>query len=264
MQLALECPISYAHELIPLTDFNFLLTHLVLEDKKYREFYSTRAHIPNIPTFTVLDNSVNELGQPCTLEEMQKAADLIKPDIVIPPDYLLDWKKTVETLYQGINIWGKSKIWPVIQGGTREEVWSCAYELIKTLGFDTICVPFDITLARHHHVDELAKAREGIVMDLLHMDSDIKIHLLGFNTFEEIDRYKFLPNNVVSIDTGSPYTNSRYNRRMNIDPLLPKSFHIDYSDSFDEMIAKYTIINLAHMRKRFNVDLVPTGIKVRI
>ena len=252
MQLSLDCSISYAHELIPLTDFNFLLTHLVLEDEDYRNFYSTKAHIPNIPTFTVLDNSVNELGQPCTLEEMQKAADIVNPDIIIPPDYLRDWKQTVETLGKGIDLWGKSKIWPVIQGGTREEVWSCASVLIKSLEFKTVCMPFDITLNRNEHARDLAKAREGIVMDLISMDPTIQIHLLGFNTFEEIDRYKFHPKNIVSIDTGSPYTNSRHNRRMNIDQLLPKSFHIDYSDSYNEVVAKYTILNIAHMRKRFN------------
>ena len=262
MQLALECPISYAHELIPLTDFNFLLTHLVLEDKKYREFYSTRAHIPNIPTFTVLDNSVNELGQPCTLDQMIEAADLIKPDIIIPPDYLMDWKKTVETLAEGIDIWGKSKIWPVIQGGNREEVWKCASILIESLDFPTICVPFDITLDRNHHVKDLSKAREGIVMDLISINPEIKLHLLGFNSFEEIDSYKFHPKNIVSIDTGSPYTNSRNNRRMNIDPLLPKGFRIDYSDSYDTDVAKHTVINLAHMRKRFNSVEVKVGVGV--
>ncbi len=262
MQLALECPISYAHELIPLTDFNFLLTHLVLEDEKYRKFYNTRAHIPNIPTFTVLDNSVNELGQPCTLEQMQEAADIIKPNIIIPPDYLGDWKKSIESLEEGIDIWGKDKIWPVIQGGSREEMWNCASILIRDMNFETICVPFDITLDRTYSIKDLAKAREGTVMDLISLNSSIQIHLLGFNTFEEIDRYKFHPKNVVSIDTGSPYTNSRNNRRMNIDPLIPKGFYIDYKDTYDTDVAKYTMINLAYMRQRFNSVQSKVGVGV--
>ncbi len=260
MQLALECPSAYSYDLIPLTDFNFLLTHLILENEEYRDYYTDSNRLNRLP-FTVLDNSVNELGQPCTLQQIDEAAGITNPDVIIPPDFLGDGIKTLDTLLEGIGLWGKDKIWPVVQGRDREEVSKCA-EILITMGFKTICVPYDITLNRTYSLRDLSYARSSIVKDLSVLDPKIKIHLLGFNTFEEIDGYKFMYETVTSIDTGSPYTNARHSKRMSVDELVPKGVYIDYSDSYDELIAKGTLLNLAYIRKRFNSVVAEVGVGV--
>ena len=71
MKLALECPNYLLKDLQPLTDFDFILTHLVLQDKVYAEYYRESR------SFKILDNSVNELGIPCSLEEMVQALDTL-------------------------------------------------------------------------------------------------------------------------------------------------------------------------------------------
>ena len=248
MQLALECPTAYLPNLIPLSDFNFLLAHLVLKDKLYRNYYSQRSS-----TYTILDNSVNELGQPCTLQEMQAAANLVGVQKIIPPDYLGDWEKTVGVLTEAIELWGHSTIIPVLQGSSLEEVIQCGRALIQKLGFRTIAVPFDITLDRTHTLESLAKGRRQAILNLLIINPDIKIHLLGFTTFEEIDDYKIYSNTIVSLDTGSPYTNATHGRSFGASTLVPKKgYSIDYSDQYDPPNLILSLYNLAYMRKRFN------------
>lgn len=248
MQLALECPTAYLQDLIPLSDFNFLLAHLVLKDKRYRDYYSPRSS-----TYTILDNSVNELGEPCTLQEMAEAANLVGVQKIIPPDYLGDWEKTIGSLTEAIKLWGYSSIIPVVQGSCLEEVSRCGEALIQKLNFRTIAVPFDITLDRSHTLEELAAGRRQVILRLLLINRDVKIHLLGFTTFEEIDDYKIYSDTIVSVDTGSPYTNAVNSRRFGLSDLLPKKgYSIDYSDTFTDNDLSLTFYNLAYMRKRFN------------
>ena len=239
MQLALECPTSYLHRINPLTDFNFLLAHLVLEDPLYLQYFQSMEG----NRFTVLDNSVNELGKPCSIKDMQKAAEFIKPNKIIPP----------ESLKKGIDLWGHSKIIPVIQGINLEDVYRCAKVTIGELGFKTISLPYDITLGKTHSLSQLATSRQRIVIHLMEEYPGLKIHLLGFNTFEEIDFYKDYSNNVVSIDTGSPYTNSTngvifaFNKE-----LIPKGIYIDYKDEYTILGEAHVCHNIAYMRQRFN------------
>ena len=248
MQLALECPTAYLSDLIPLSDFNFLLAHLVLKDKRYRDYYSQRSS-----AYTILDNSVNELGQPCTLKEMQVAANLVGVQKIIPPDYLGDWEKTIRSLTEAIELWGHSIIIPVVQGSSLEEVLKCGRILIDELGFKTIAVPFDTTLDRNHTLEQLAEGRRQAILGLLFINRDIKIHLLGFTTFEEIDDYKIYSDTIVSLDTGSPYTNAVNSRRFGCSDLLPKKgYSIDYNTNYEDEDFLTTLYNLAYMRKRFN------------
>ena len=40
IKLALECPTRLLGDIQPLADFDFILAHLVLQDKEYAEYFS--------------------------------------------------------------------------------------------------------------------------------------------------------------------------------------------------------------------------------
>jgi len=215
MLMALECPTSFLQDVQPLTDFSWVLTHLVLQDKAYAKFYQTRGG-PGL----VLDNSVNELLEPCSLEDMQKAAEVVRPNKIVPPDYLGDMASTLRELAKAIKIFGKEMLLPAIQGHELEGVYECA-RYIRELGFEEIAVPYDITCQRTVSLEEMADAREEVITRLVLISGFSTIHLLGMTTLEELDTYWSIPQ-VKSIDTGGPILNGLSGIRFGEGRLLPK------------------------------------------
>ncbi|MCH7561598.1 MAG: hypothetical protein IIC67_09600 [Thaumarchaeota archaeon] len=110
-----------------------------------------------------------------------------------------------------------------------------------------------ITLNRTFHLKDLAEARRLAIMAILIIDPNVKIHLLGLNTFEELDFYKIYSDTVVSIDTGAPYTNALNRRRFGEDTLAPKQgFSIDYSAKWNDTDFAEACFNISYLRKRLN------------
>ena len=200
----------------------------------------------------VLDNSVNELGEPISLERMDEVVAKLNPTYIVPPDYLNNLEATLGILDDAIELWGKSRILPVVQGTSIEEVTECGRILKDYYGFNIISVPYDVMLAHRSKLPEsdpekaslteLAVGRLAVVSALI--DEDIhfnRYHLLGMNNLGEFDAYKdqnywqslvgwrsFSPE--VSIDTGAPITNAVWNKKFGIDPLMPKGIYFNYYD----------------------------------
>jgi hypothetical protein len=82
--LAMEIPTDFLDSWTPLTDFDFVLAHRVLEDVAYRRFYAKRPSGREC----ILDNSMHELGHPLPVASLLEAAVAIRADFVIPPDRL--------------------------------------------------------------------------------------------------------------------------------------------------------------------------------
>ena len=79
MKLALETPTELLGDIQPLSDFSWILAHLVLADPSYAWFYSQYAG------YKVLDNSVNELLEPISIESLAEAArDALGKSIYLP------------------------------------------------------------------------------------------------------------------------------------------------------------------------------------
>ena len=196
MKLALECPDVLLKEIQSLTDFDFILTHLVLKDGVYAKYYRESS------SFKILDNSVNELGEPCSLEEMVQALDILGgADLIVPPDYLGDFEATRNALDQSLSLWEHDKLLPVVQGGITEEVLDYACYLDVKMGFNFVAVPYDLTCKKTDSRDLMAVSRDCIVRNLT--KSGLEVHLLGFTTVEELIGYQGNPK-VKSVDTGVP------------------------------------------------------------
>ena len=213
MKLALECPVELLKDMQPLADFDWILAHLVLSDGKYAAYYA------NSTRFKVLDNSANELLQPCSLSDIKKAVGIVKPDLIVPPDYLGDSSLTERSLEEAIGMFGEEKLLPCVQGSELKYVLECA-EYIRKLGFDRVAVPYDITCSRGSLLEEMARRRQ-VAAGLL-TDGFKDIHLLGMTTLKELESYKSMPQ-VVSIDTGSPILHGLLGLKFGLDGLLPKA-----------------------------------------
>jgi len=194
MDFAFECKTGALQAIQPLGDFEWILTHLVLEDPVYADFYkySTR--------MKVLDNSVNELGEPCTKDKMIEAARIVEPDWVVPPDWLGDGVKTINELNKWVDF-PYGKILPCVQGSTVMGVSEMA-ESYASLGFTSIAIPYDLGHSRVDKPYDMGMTRVSIIKLIYGMFD--WIHLLGFTHPDELRMYNRMRINNISMDTGYP------------------------------------------------------------
>lgn len=249
IKLAMEAPTVLLGDLPHITEFDWVLTHMCEESEEYFQHYKDMSLVPNREV--VLDNSVNELGEPLSLERMDLVAKELCPTYIVPPDYLNDLSKTLSILDDAISLWGQTKIMPVIQGESIEEVVECGQILRNKYGFSTVAIPYDVMLAHRSKLpssdpdraslSELADTRVKAVTSLT--EAEVKFrryHLLGMNTLEEFPRYRnpevwtgggawggVRP--IVTVDTGAPFTNAVYSRRFKKEALVPKGIYFDYN-----------------------------------
>lgn len=155
IRIAIISPISHLDRYVPHSDqIAMALTHLVLADKQYAEFYR---QLRKCGFHIILDNSAFELeqqGKGLDPEPVLEAAQIIDADEIICTDVLCDFWKTIESTNNFIDQY--HKIWPeqetapqlqaVVQGANQEEWWECYRILLKmpeisVLGFSKIAIP---------------------------------------------------------------------------------------------------------------------------
>jgi len=252
MKLALECPTRLLPKVQPLADFDFILSHLVLQDKEYAKFYkeSTR--------YKILDSSVNELLQPLGLSSIQEADSLVGPcDLIVAPDFLGNAGATLDYLEMALEEIPKSRILPVVQGSTPDVVLACARS-IWALGFKKMAIPYDICCERSEPVNKMGLSRHSIVSKLENeFDLDLELHLLGMTTLEELKFYS--QSRVVSIDTGGPVLMGLNSKLYGRDTIPNKSVPTmnqmpEPSLASDTFLRtrEYILYNIAYLRKVLN------------
>ena len=248
ISLAMEAPNQLLKDLPYITDFDWVLTHLCEDSNEYL------AHYQNIVAQTnrevILDNSVNELGEPLGLGRMDEVVVQLNPDYIVPPDYLNNLEATLGILDEAIDLWGKNRILPVLQGTSIKEVLECADILANKYEFKIVSVPYDVTLAHRSklpsddfnraELEELAETRIKIMSALVKNGITFnRYHLLGMNTLEEFRSYRkqsfwmstkawggFYPE--ISVDTGAPITNALNGIQFGKGHLIPKGVYFDY------------------------------------
>lgn len=242
MQLALEAPITLMDRYLPLSDFDFILPHL-MDTPGYTEYYTQS------DKFKILDNSTHELRYPYTVDQILEAAKTFKPDFVCPPDYLQSATRTLYDLEEmEAKIPSDIGLLPILQsdGESYESVKSFIQHL-KSRRYQCIAVPSVILIDRNNPLEKLGQTRYEIV-SYLAADFDW-IHLLGCNHPHEILMYRKM-DNVRSIDTGSPITNGCAGRRFGIDEPLEKKdamLNFDFTDLVPA-IDRNVMHNIAYMR----------------
>jgi len=203
MKLALEIPVSMLPDIIPLTDMSFTLTHMVLQNDTYREFYE---HHNRHHGDCILDNSMHELNhQPMTPEDILEAASAIRPTYIIPPDTLGDSKYTWEAYKRFTKqAHGRYHLMPAIQGKDYIERRDL-FRQYCNVGAAAIALPYrsprlDTFRQLLHEVGTVRRAWPG----------NGRIHLLGMNTITELIEFRNIfvdldwPRDFLSLDTAKP------------------------------------------------------------
>jgi len=189
MKLALEARTDMLEMVQPFADFDWILAHKVLEDEGYAKFYKES----DKPRF--IDNSVNEIGEPVSIEDMKKVWGVLGGGYIVAPDWIGDATKTVEAYGKCVEEFGEENVVGVLQGGTFQEALGCL-NVFRGM----VAVPYDIGSKKKDPPWLMALRRILVVSNI---PSDRYIHLLGFTSIDELWWYTNRPN-VVSIDTGIP------------------------------------------------------------
>ena len=245
MKIAFECPTPMLEDIQPLGDFDFTLTHLVLGDPEYAAFYAASSR------FKILDNSTNELLEPCSVEDIKKAYKVIRPDIVVAPDYLGDAERTLKVLEAFLGVFSIDQVIPVVQGKDHVDCYRCLDKILK-MGFDIVAVPYDLTCVRTDSLNKMASCRLDVVRYAVHQEFRW-IHLLGLTRLSEIDEYKFQSQVGMTVDTGMPIMLGQKFLGLDqaVDKSIPTLNRID-KGSFDirQMAGVYR--NIADLRRHTN------------
>lgn len=191
MKLALECRPDMLEMVQPFADFDFILAKEVLRSGEYKDYYLQS------PRVKIVDNSVNEEGEPSSLEEIEEAFKAVEGNFLVSPDWLGDTKKTVEAYQEAVKAFGEERVIGVLQGSSFVEVFEALPTIAKG---PLVAIPYDICSKKSDSPSLMALRRALIVSNI---PSNVPIHLLGFNSLEEFYWYTG-KTNIMSIDTGVP------------------------------------------------------------
>lgn len=171
------------------------LAHLALKYPAYTECFR------KYQGYKILDNSIVELGDSVSLEDLLNVAHAIDADEIILPDVFDNGEETVKLVKHSIrclkenDLLNTYKLMAVCQGKNIKEIEKCFEELNKIPEIDVIGIPK--RFATKHEL-----GRPGFEFLWTNSQSCSKdIHLLGLaNCFNELLEYKF-PERIRSCDT---------------------------------------------------------------
>lgn len=205
MRAALICPTQFLEQAQSFSDFHLILTHKVIYDRKYCEFYAQRSKAGD---FVILDNSAAEKNaRSLPLKNIVLAAVLTKPSVVILPDYLFDSDKTLDELENALSspqlrfmrrVLPKVKLCAVIQGVDVDD-WLECFDILNSSrnGIDILGVPMVTT--------QLFGSRYK-ALKAISRKTRKPVHLLGF--FQGVPMEEVLKEKqfdfVIGIDTSKP------------------------------------------------------------
>jgi len=201
MKLALECPTRMLNMVQPFADFDFLLAHKVLKEADYLEYYKKSSNVQ------ILDNSVNELGQPMTTEEIKQAYEALENPraFVVAPDFIGNVTKTLEAFKTFAEAFPLDRIIPVVQGKDLIEAIACTQLYINIYNENKVnlrlSIPYDIGSLKTDPVTVMAVRRALFINAAV--PETVSVHLLGFTCIDEFTWYHH-KKNVETIDTGAP------------------------------------------------------------
>ena len=206
MRAAFVSPVQYLNDVQSFSDYHLCLTHLVILNRRYREFYKNRSKLND---YIILDNgAVEKSGRSVPMRDIVTAAILIHPTVVVLPDFLFDGKKTLTELKTALRSpalrllrSNKStahiKIAAVIQGVDQAE-WLESFKVLNEHNeIDLLCVP---------KVTGQTFGARWQALELIKGTVSKKVHLLGSwwqGTLDDVKRESSYPF-VQGIDTPKP------------------------------------------------------------
>jgi len=237
MQLALEAPTKLLEMVYDFADFDWVLAHKVLEDEEYKKFYKGSKRVKFI------DNSVNEKGEPLSLEVLKEVFEEVEGTYIVAPDWIGKEKETLEAFGKCVETFGRERTVGVVQGSSFKE----AFECVQVYGKGMVAVPYDICSSKEDP-PWLMGLRRALVTT--HIPNDRYVHLLGFDSIDEFYWYVG-KSHIVSIDTGIPVLLGMREEDI-LDPLKDKKQPtLNQADEIELTQTGWTAIcrNIALLRK---------------
>lgn len=191
MKLALECNTELLELVQPFADFDWILVDKYMSDKVYAEWYRNSDN----PKF--VDNSVTEKGEPCSLQDLKAVFEDCHGTFMVAPDFIGDYKSTVEGYKECIAACPKETVVGALQGSTPEEALKC----LEVFDHPWVLVPYRVGGSKKGDPNWLMALRRQLVV--AHIPADRYVHLLGFTELNEFRWYNDRPN-VRSVDTDVP------------------------------------------------------------
>lgn len=206
MLISHEVPISLLEKSKKFNDYDYCLLHLTYEYPEYRKFYKDSNRK------VLLDNSLFELGDSLSNEELAKGVLNINPTWYVIPDCLNNTSKTIERFRSFIKDYPSLpglKI-GVVQGKTLKGLIRCYKYMSKYA--DKIAIPFDCkgfsylintgNKLRDWMIGRRAFIRYLVISGIWNFKKPH--HLLGCSLAEEFYGYDWNKLNIESLDTSNP------------------------------------------------------------
>ena len=205
MRAALISPVEFLDEIQPYSNYHLVLTHRVIFDSKYQAYYRERSKRGD---YIILDNSaIENKARSKPLKDIVLAAVLIKPSVVVLPDYLFDSDGTLDELENALRspqlgfmrrVLPDVKLCAVVQGIDEADWLECASILDDSKnGIDILGIPMLTTHLFGSRCEALRRMSKRVKKPC---------HLLGFwhgVPLDEIKReaeFDF----VLGVDTSKP------------------------------------------------------------
>ena len=205
MRAALISPTEFLPYVQPFSDYHLVLTHKVIFDRRYCAFYKERSKAGD---FIILDNSAaenNAKSRP--LKDVVLAALLIRPKVVVLPDYLFDSDRTLDELENALRsphlrfmyrTIPDIKFAAVVQGADPDDWLECFHILNdRNNGIDILGIPMLTTYLFGSRYEALRRIAKRVKK---------QCHLLGFwqnVPLAEIEKEREF-DFVMGIDTSKP------------------------------------------------------------
>lgn len=252
MQISHEIPKSLFPIDKLISDYPYVLGHLIALDKQYKEHYVAR--LKEAP-FSILDNSAFELGKSIDPIELLKVAEELRPTHLILPDTLHDMN---ETLKNSLDFWNTHRtkleelnITPigVLQGNSFEELAECFTTYIDQ-GVGYIAIPFDCIKDSDWAIIRFMFFNFLCNTGLVHMAANI--HFLGIQNPQELLLYSPEQKTyITSIDTSSPIIHGWSGNRFETFGCFQPKPKIKLADNLDEELKSHQIELISHNVKTF-------------
>lgn len=197
MKLALIPPVKNL-EYSRLSDIDFALADVALENPRYAYYYSTRP----ANRFLIADNGAYELGVPLSTELLMQAAKKLIANEIVAPDYPFHQWKTINATKAFVSSLSKTErstysIMYVPHGKTISS-WIQSYRAAEDIDCDTIglSILLDKQFMERRLLFGTVLANTGMVKKVH--------HLLGLDRPSELKAYKGL--GIRSVDTSMPFS----------------------------------------------------------
>ena len=218
-----------------LNDYDFVLYHLFISNKKYHDYYLDLSH--NTSRTIIFDNSAYEFfvkGTKLDIPQFMEAIQELRPQIALLPDVLMNKEATIQGVKECLNMnpGDYTPQWmAVVQGNSTREFSECIHEY-KELGIKNIAIPFHNTFLKddtYHrgevHIENIWRLKFGHITDDMryalgrielvweiwgYLCGFERIHFLGSHKpYEKVYLERILSNDhfantTISMDTGYP------------------------------------------------------------